>query len=115
MLGWASCSGSVPRQRSPKLPKLSCLCKETTEIVQIENMPGSHHSYRTYDSLKYTIDDMGLDEFKRKVEERLGKKVSPARKHQPFTKNIDDFSGWVKGDDGLYSHTIFIENGTKQR
>jgi sulfite reductase (NADPH) hemoprotein beta-component len=62
-------------------------------------------------SLKYTIDDMGLDEFKRQVEERLGRPLPAPRKHQPFTKNIDDFSGWVKGDDGLYSHTVFIENG----
>jgi sulfite reductase (NADPH) hemoprotein beta-component len=65
----------------------------------------------THVSLKYTIDDMGLDEFKRQVEERLGRPMSAPRKHQPFTKNIDDFSGWVKGDDGLYSHTVFIENG----
>ena len=62
-------------------------------------------------SLKYTIDDMGLDEFKRQVEERLGRRMSAPRKQQPFSKNIDDFSGWVKGDDGLYSHTVFIENG----
>jgi sulfite reductase (NADPH) hemoprotein beta-component len=54
---------------------------------------------------------MGLDEFKRQVEERLGRQLPPPREHEPFTKNIDDFSGWVKGDDGLYSHTIFIENG----
>jgi sulfite reductase (NADPH) hemoprotein beta-component len=62
-------------------------------------------------SLKYTIDDMGLDEFKRQVEERLRRILLPPRDHRPFTKNIDDFSGWNKGDDGLYSHTIFIENG----
>jgi sulfite reductase beta subunit-like hemoprotein len=54
---------------------------------------------------------MGIDEFKRQVEERLGKPMASPSTHQPFTKNIDDFSGWVKGDDGLYSHTIFIENG----
>jgi len=54
---------------------------------------------------------MGLDEFKRQVEERLGREISKPRKHQPFTKNIDDFSGWARGDDGLHSHTIFIENG----
>ena len=54
---------------------------------------------------------MGLDEFKRQVEERLGRQLLPPREHELFTKNIDDFSGWVKGDDGLYSHTLFIENG----
>jgi sulfite reductase beta subunit-like hemoprotein len=55
---------------------------------------------------------MGIDEFRLQVEERLGKQMESPRKHQPFTKNIDDFSGWTQGDDGLYSHTIFIENGT---
>lgn len=65
--------------------------------------------------LKYTIDDMGLDEFKRQVEERLGRAMLSPRTHQPFVKNIDDFSGWVKGDGGLYSHTIFIENGSLHR
>jgi sulfite reductase beta subunit-like hemoprotein len=54
---------------------------------------------------------MGVEEFKRQVEERLGRPILPPRIHQPFLKNIDDFTGWVKGDDGLYSHTIFIENG----
>jgi sulfite reductase beta subunit-like hemoprotein len=54
---------------------------------------------------------MGLEEFKRQVEERLGRNLAAPRSHVPFTKNIDDFSGWAKGDDGLYSHTIFIENG----
>jgi sulfite reductase beta subunit-like hemoprotein len=54
---------------------------------------------------------MGLDWFKSQVEERLRRSLSVPRKHQPFVKNIDDFSGWVKGDDGLYSHTVFIENG----
>lgn len=54
---------------------------------------------------------MGLDEFRKQVEERLGRRIQPPAEHQPFTKNIDDFSGWRQGDDGLYSHTVFIENG----
>jgi sulfite reductase (NADPH) hemoprotein beta-component len=84
-------------------------------IVKIGNTLGMSRGARStwlMFRLKYTIDDMGLDEFKRQVEERLGRSLLAARKHQPFTKNIDDFSGWVKGDDNLYSHTIFIENGT---
>lgn len=54
---------------------------------------------------------MGLEEFQHQVEQRLGRTLSAPRKHQLFTKNIDDFSGWLKGDDGLYSCTVFIENG----
>ena len=75
-------------------------------------MPGTCPVYGADNpSLKYTIDDMGLEEFKCQVEERLGRNLAAPRSHAPFTKNIDDFSGWAKGDDGLYSHTIFIENG----
>ena len=54
---------------------------------------------------------MGIEEFKRQVEQHLQRVIAPPVPHIPFTKNIDDFSGWVQGDDGLYSHTIFIENG----
>ena len=103
-----------------------CSPKEVSEVaeavmlVQRDNGDRINRKHARYDttrciltgvSLKYTVDDMGLDEFKRQVEERLGSPMSAPRTHQPFTKNIDDFSGWVKGDDGLYSHTVFIENG----
>ena len=81
-------------------------------IERTENMLGTSPENVTNSlSLKYTIDDMGIEEFKRQVELRFGRALSKPRKHRPFTKNIDDFSGWVKGDDGMYSQTLFIENG----
>jgi len=109
-----------------------CVPKEVSEVaeaimlVQRDNGDRTNRKHaryllprRFYDlySLKYTIDDMGLDEFRRQVEERLGRRIEQPRAHQPFIKNIDDFSGWAQGDDGLYSHTVFIENGkpTHQR
>jgi sulfite reductase (NADPH) hemoprotein beta-component len=99
--------------------QVSQVC-ESVMLVQRDNGDRKNRKHARYlffyvrandVSLKYTIDDMGLEEFKRQVEERLGWKLPSPRDHTPFTKNIDDFSGWAKGDDGLYSHTIFIENG----
>lgn len=62
--------------------------------------------------LKYTIDRMGLDNFKAAVEQLLGYQLPPA---QPFSfdKNIDDF-GWTTGEDGRHHFTAFIENGRIQ-
>lgn len=62
--------------------------------------------------LKYTIDRMGLDNFKAAVEQLLGYQLAPARPFS-FDKNIDDF-GWITGEDGKHHFTCFIENGRIQ-
>lgn len=59
--------------------------------------------------VKYTVDRMGVENFKAEVEKRLGYKLQPARPHK-FTSNVDTF-GWTKGDDGKEHFTAFIENG----
>ena len=64
---------------------------------------------RKHARLKYTIDDMGLDVFKGKVEEHLGFKFSEPRAFK-FDSNIDTF-GWQKDENGLNHFTFFIENG----
>jgi sulfite reductase (NADPH) hemoprotein beta-component len=64
---------------------------------------------RKHARLKYTIDDMGLDVFKGKVEELLGWKFMDPR-HFEFKSNIDTF-GWQKDEQGLNHFTFFIENG----
>lgn len=64
---------------------------------------------RKHARLKYTIDDMGVDVYKAKVEEYTGKKFEPAR---PFEiKDNHDYFGWVKDETGLNHFTAFIENG----
>ncbi|KAI9679293.1 MAG: hypothetical protein M1817_005313 [Caeruleum heppii] len=64
---------------------------------------------RKHARLKYTIDDMGVDVFKGKVEELLGEKFAdPLPFH--FESNIDTF-GWQKDENGLNHFTFFIENG----
>ena len=59
--------------------------------------------------LKYTIDRMGVDEFKQHVEERSGVKFKKAKPYE-FTMHSDRF-GWVENADGTWNLTLFIENG----
>jgi sulfite reductase (NADPH) hemoprotein beta-component len=64
---------------------------------------------RKHARLKYTIDDMGVDVFRSKVEESWGQKFEEPREFH-FDSNIDSF-GWHKDDEGKWHFTMFIENG----
>ncbi|EER38492.1 sulfite reductase beta subunit [Histoplasma capsulatum H143] len=66
---------------------------------------------RKHARLKYTIDDMGSDVFKGKVEDLLPSNLrfTPSRPFK-FDSNIDTF-GWQKDERGLNHFTFFIENG----
>ena len=64
---------------------------------------------RKHARLKYTIDDMGVDVFKGKVEDLLGYKFETPRPFA-FKSNIDTF-GWQKDEFGVNHFTFFIENG----
>ena len=64
---------------------------------------------RKHARLKYTIDDMGLDVFKGKVEGLLDFKFEDQRPFH-FKSNIDTF-GWQKDELGFNHFTFFIENG----
>lgn len=66
---------------------------------------------RKHARLKYTIDDMGVDVFREKVEALLpdGQKFGEPRPFK-FVSNIDTF-GWQKDEKGLNHFTFFIENG----
>ncbi|NLD67622.1 MAG: assimilatory sulfite reductase (NADPH) hemoprotein subunit [Limnobacter sp.] len=58
---------------------------------------------------KYTIDDKGVDWFRRELEARLGFALEPAREFV-FETNADDY-GWTQGSDGAWHYTLFVENG----
>lgn len=64
---------------------------------------------RKHARLKYTIDDMGVDVFRSKVEELWGKKFGKQRPFH-FQSNVDTY-GWQKDEMGLNHFTFFIENG----
>lgn len=58
---------------------------------------------------KYTIDARGLDWFINELQERLGWKLEKARDYH-FEHNGDRY-GWIKGSDGKWHFTLFIQNG----
>lgn len=64
---------------------------------------------RKHARLKYTIDDLGVDIFRSKVEAMWDKSFEPERPFH-FKSNIDTF-GWQKDETGMNHFTFFIENG----
>ncbi len=58
---------------------------------------------------KYTLERVGVDNFKAEVEKRAGVSFDDIRPYT-FTSRGDRF-GWVEGIDGKYHLTLFIENG----
>ena len=85
--------------------KIHIVC-EKIMLVQRDN---GDRTNRKHARLKYTIDDMGVDVFRSKVEELWENKFEKARPFE-FISNIDSF-GWLKDEFGLNHHTFFIENG----
>ncbi|WP_026376838.1 assimilatory sulfite reductase (NADPH) hemoprotein subunit [Aestuariibacter salexigens] len=58
---------------------------------------------------KYTLERVGVDNFKAEVERRAGVTFAPVKPYE-FTGRGDRF-GWVEGIDGKHHLTLFIENG----
>lgn len=81
---------------------------EKTMLVQRDH---GDRQNRKHARLKYTIDDMGVDVFRSKVEELLPESLRFAEPRPfKFVSNIDTF-GWQKDEKGLNHFTFFIENG----
>lgn len=58
---------------------------------------------------KYTLERVGIDVFKQETQRRSGVTFSPVR---PYTFTLrGDQPGWLKGIDGHWHLTLFIENG----
>jgi sulfite reductase (NADPH) hemoprotein beta-component len=66
-------------------------------------------SVRKHARFKYTIDDRGIDWFINELTDRLGWKLEEARPYK-FDSNGDRY-GWVKGSNGKWHLTLFIQNG----
>jgi sulfite reductase (NADPH) hemoprotein beta-component len=82
--------------------------KVTEHVVKVQRDFGDRAN-RKHARLKYTIDDRGIDWFKSELESRLGWQLEPMRPFE-FTDNGDRY-GWVKGTNGRWHLTLFIENG----
>jgi sulfite reductase (NADPH) hemoprotein beta-component len=79
---------------------------EKIMLVQRDN---GDRKNRKHARLKYTVDDMGVDVYRSKVEELLGWKFGEAKAFH-FESNVDTF-GWQKDETGKNHFTFFIENG----
>jgi sulfite reductase (NADPH) hemoprotein beta-component len=98
--GW--CMGYVPAD------KVHLVC-EKIMLVQRDN---GDRQNRKHARLKYTMDDMGNEVFKAKVQELLDplKIKFEVAKPFKFDSNIDTF-GWQRDEKGMNHFTFFIENG----
>ncbi|MFF5994190.1 assimilatory sulfite reductase (NADPH) hemoprotein subunit [Lysinibacillus sp. KU-BSD001] len=82
---------------------------ETAEkIITIQRDYGNRKE-RKNARFKYTLDKRGLDWFKEELNRRLGWHVQEARSFK--FDHVGDRYGWVKGDDGKWHYTLFIQNG----
>ncbi|KAM0786495.1 hypothetical protein ACM66B_001953 [Microbotryomycetes sp. NB124-2] len=85
---------------------------EVAKAVLLTQRDNGNRANRKNARVKYTVDRMGLDNFKAEVEKRLGYSLEPARPYS-FTSNVDEF-GWQTGYDGRRHFTAFVENGRVQ-
>lgn len=85
--------------------KIHIVCEK---VMLVQRDHGDRKN-RKHARLKYTIDDMGVDRFRGKVEDLLGYTFEKPRPFE-FKSNIDSF-GWQKDEFGMNHFTFFIENG----
>ncbi|MFT4154893.1 NADPH-dependent assimilatory sulfite reductase hemoprotein subunit [Parafilimonas sp.] len=84
------------------------LLKAAYEIATTQRDFGNR-SDRKFARLKYTIDRMGVDVFKKEVETRSGIAFKPEKKYE-LTIRHDEF-GWHQNHEGLWYYTAFVETG----
>jgi len=98
----------------PQVAKVIGFCTPEQMIDVAEKTVTIQRDYgdravRKHARFKYTIDDRGIDWFVDELNKRLGWSISEARPFQ-FDSNGDRY-GWVKGEDGKWHLTLFIQNG----
>jgi len=82
--------------------------KAIYEILTVQRDYGNR-SDRKLARLKYTIDRLGVDNFKKEVEKRTGFKFE---EEKPFEFNQrKDYYGWFQNEKGNWYYTVFVENG----
>jgi len=82
---------------------------EVAEKVVLVQRDHGDRSDRRHARLKYTIDDHGIEWFKDELHKRLGWSLN-ASKGVNFESMADPY-GWMKGLDGRWYYTLFVEGG----
>ncbi len=84
------------------------ILKVVYEIITIQRDYGNRAD-RKLARLKYTIDNLGIEAFKKELETRCGFVLQPAKAFK-FTSRKDNY-GWVQTKDLKWHFTLFLENG----
>jgi len=82
---------------------------ETAEKILTIQRDYGNRTVRKNARFKYTIDARGLEWFKEELERRLGWQLGETKPYQ-FKRTGDEY-GWVKGANGKWHYTLFIQNG----
>ncbi|MGX7668445.1 NADPH-dependent assimilatory sulfite reductase hemoprotein subunit [Flavobacterium pedocola] len=82
--------------------------KAVYEILTVQRDFGNR-SDRKFSRLKYTVDKMTVEGFKKELENRIGFELLPEQPYQ-FTERNDRF-GWQKNQEGTWFYTLFVEHG----
>jgi sulfite reductase (NADPH) hemoprotein beta-component len=82
--------------------------KAVYEVLTIQRDYGNR-SNRKLARLKYTLDRMGVDAFKKELEKRCGFLLEEIQPYL-FTERKDLY-GWLQDDFGSWHYTLFVENG----
>ncbi|MDN3693114.1 NADPH-dependent assimilatory sulfite reductase hemoprotein subunit [Chryseobacterium tructae] len=82
--------------------------KAVYEIITVQRDFGNR-SDRKLSRLKYTIDKLGIDQYRTEVEKRTGFSFEPARAFK-FEQRKDRY-GWTQNHEGKWFYTVFVEHG----
>lgn len=82
--------------------------KAVYEILTIQRDFGNRVD-RKLSRLKYTVDKLTVEGFKKELEKRIGFEFEPEREYT-FTERSDRF-GWEKNHQGKWFYTLFVEHG----
>jgi sulfite reductase (NADPH) hemoprotein beta-component len=98
----------------PRLADVIGFCQPEQVLAVAEQVIAVQRDYgersnRKHARLKYTIEDRGIDWFKSKLQTRLGWPLQPQR--PVHFDSTGDRLGWVKGINGKWHFTLFIQNG----
>jgi sulfite reductase (NADPH) hemoprotein beta-component len=98
----------------PQLAKVIGFCtpeqvQDVAEKVITIQRDYGNRSERKNARFKYTVDRLGLETVKEELENRLGWSLGEAKPYH-FDDNGDRY-GWVKGVEGKWHYTLYIQNG----
>jgi len=82
--------------------------KAIYEVLTIQRDFGNR-SDRKLSRLKYTVDKLGVDVFKKELEKRIGFELLPAEEFE-FTERNDRY-GWQDNYQKKWFYTLFVEHG----